>query len=137
MGNEFDEEAAAMAVAELAAMTDLELTEAIWAAAGAVRLAWDVFKSGSEYPPKASPTRGVADHRAAAIAKMVTSMAAVAPDDLAGAVRAASHVLGEFFPRNTPGEADVADSVGRLRYEAMTRPQLVRDARMITRRRSW
>jgi hypothetical protein len=135
MGREFDEEAAAKAVAELAATTDLELTEAIWATTGTVRLAWDVFSSGPGYPPETSPIRGVTDNRGAAVARMITAMAAVAPDDLAGAIRAASHVLGEFFPRTTPAEAGVSDAVEQLRYVAMTRPAQVRDARTIMRGR--
>jgi hypothetical protein len=132
---EFDEETAKRAVSELAATTDLELTEAIWGAAGAVRLAWDVFRSGPEYPPKTSPIRGITDRRGAAVAEMVAAMAAVAPDDLAGAVSAASHVLGEIFPRNTPTEAGISDAVEKLRYVAMTRPQMVGEARTISRRR--
>jgi hypothetical protein len=132
---EFDEEAANRAVNELAATTDLELTEAIWAAAGAVRLAWDVYRSGAEYPPTLSPVRGVADSRGAAVARMAAAMAAVAPDDLAGAVRAASHVLGEYFPNTTPAEASVSDALDRLRYTAMHRPQMVREARRISRGR--
>jgi hypothetical protein len=95
----------------------------------------DTFRSGPEYPPKGSPIRGGADSRGALVAKTTAAMAAVAPDDLAGAVRAASHVLGELFPLNIPSEPGVADAVEKLRYEAMIRPQQVRDARVITRRR--
>jgi hypothetical protein len=66
---------------------------------------------------------------------MTAAMAAVAPDDLAGAVRAASHVLGESFPNTTPAEAGVSDAVDQLRYSAMNRPQMAREARRISRGR--
>jgi hypothetical protein len=132
MGKEF-EEPAKRAETGLAATSDLELTEAIWGAAGAVRLAWDVFRSGPEYPATTSPFRDITDRRGDKVAKMAAAMAAVAPDDLAGAARAAGHVLGEIFPHTTPAENGVTDAVERLRYCAMTRVQLVRDSRAMTR----
>jgi hypothetical protein len=130
---EFDEEAAAREVERLAATDDMELAEAIWAAATALRLAWDTYRSGPAYPAKSSPTGAIADDRGTAVAQTTAAMAAVAPDDLAGAVRAASHVLGAYFPNTTPAEAGVADAVEALRYAAKRRPQMVRDARIIKR----
>ena len=135
MGKEFDEETAAKAVAELAPARDFDLVADIFDAAAMVRTTWETFRVGPSYPPKSSPIRGVTDSRGTSVAKMVAALPTVAPDDVAAAQRAVAPVLGDFFPRSTPAEAGVGDAVEKLRYVAMTRPQLVRDARTISRRR--
>jgi hypothetical protein len=132
---EFDEEAANKVLAELAATSALDTAGDIADGIAAVAAAWDAYRTGPAYPTKTSRIRSVVDARGASVAKSVKAIQAVAPDDVAGAVDAARHILGDLFTRNGPAETGVFDAVERLRYLAMTRPQQIRDARTIMRRR--
>jgi hypothetical protein len=73
-------------------------------------------------------------HRQAgtSVTKIVTALAAVAPDGLDGAVDAESHVLGEIFPRNTPAEAGSATPWSSCATSRRPGPQMVGEARTIS-----
>jgi hypothetical protein len=88
-------------------------------------------RSGAAYPPKGDPVRNAVDEAGAGVARTVKAMAVVDRSDLRGAVNAAGPILGKFLTRHNRDEIPVADAVDALRFAAMRRPQLVRDARTI------
>lgn len=128
----FDEATAARAVAALAATTDAELTTDIRAAVEAVGVAWGAFRADPAYPAKDHPARTLVDERGTAVAAALEKTRAVSPaPDLAAAVKAASLVLSLYWPDRRAAEQPLSAAVERLRYLAMSRTALVRDARKV------
>ncbi len=129
----FDEEAALAAVAALAQTTDEEMVADICAAVELLAKVWGAWRGGREYPLPRHPARRVADARGEAVVAALNGVRALTSrSDLTAAINTARPPLSQVWPERRPGERSVAVTVDRLRYQALIRPRLVRDARAIT-----
>jgi hypothetical protein len=125
----FDPELASASVRELAAITDEQLAADVQVALAHLLEAWATWRADPAFPKdQLNPDReALVDSVAVAICDLPDDDA-----DLAALVKIATRLLNPAWGLRR-GEQPVAGAIERLRYAAIHRPGLVRDARAIAK----
>lgn len=128
----YDEQAAARAEAELAAVTEGQMVAEVRAGFAEVVAAQRAWHSDATYPDRDDAMRGLFDKLHRLVITAEAAMHALPPEvSRADVVATVRPMLGAYFPAQPELAGAMCAALDRLRYTAISRPSLVSDARRL------